>query len=476
MNASRQHSLFDAPDEKISEEDVSGSRTSSGPEILSVEELNRRVDALLRGALGRVWVEGELSGIRRYRSGGWERVYGTLKDSEAEAGIVIWPETLAAIPFDPVDGMQVLVEAEVGLYARRGSFQLVVRNLKPAGIGELELALQQLTEKLAGEGLFDETLKKPIPAWPFRVGVVTSLQAAALRDFLQITERRNPALKILIAPAAVQGEGAAAEIVAALEQLARVPGLDCLVVTRGGGSIEDLWSFNTEAVARAIHACPLPVISAVGHEIDTTISDLVADLRLPTPSAAAEYVAWPAAETRLRIDELGQRLRAGVLRRVGELDERVRWFGRAHGFRQMSLLIREQIQRLDDTLHRLPVSLRHRLDTARRRQAEARARLVLLPRAQLERAASRLGELRRTAAALGPMATLARGYAIARRTGDNAVVRAADDVARGEELEIVLSEGGLAVRVEGRGPGLDRYRIEPDSRSDGNTLREEKES
>jgi len=460
MPGPEQNSLFDFSDDRRVAEDRSGPDSETGPEVLSVGELNRRVNGLLQDTVGTVWVEGELSGTRYYRSGGWRRVYGTLKDAEAEVGIVIWPETLDTIRFDLEDGMKVLVEAEATLYTRRGAFQLVIRSLKPAGVGDLELAFQQLKQRLGAEGLFDEDAKQPVPLWPFRVGVVTSLQAAALRDFLQITARRNPAVTILIAPAAVQGAEAAAQIVSALASLARVPDLDCVVLTRGGGSIEDLWPFNEESVARAIHACPLPVISAVGHEIDWTISDLVADLRLPTPSAAAEHVAWPAAETQARIRELNDRMAAAVSRRVGELAQRVRWFGRAHGFQQMSLFIREQIQRLDDSLRRLPVGLRHRLEVARERLADARSRLLLLPRTRLDQAAARLTELRRTADALGPVGTLARGYAIIRRPVDGTIVRAADEAGKGEHLEILVHRGSLAVTVEGRGPGLDHQRLD----------------
>jgi len=434
-----------------------GSARSGAPEtvVWSVSELNRRVRDLLQDTFGAVRVEGELSGIKYYRSGGRERVYGTLKDAGAEVRIVLWEETVAALRFRLEDGLQVQVLAEVTLYPQRGQFQLVVRQLRPAGVGELELAFQQLKERLEQEGLFAPERKRPVPLRPFRVGVVTSLQAAALEDFLQITRRRNPALRLLIAPARVQGEGAAAEIVSALEALQRVPDLDCVVLTRGGGSLEDLWPFNEEAVARAVAACRLPVVSAVGHETDWTICDLVADLRMPTPSAAAEQVAWLRDETRDGISSSRERIRRVLERRLTELERQVRWFGRAHGFLRLRSRLREAAQQCDEAVRRLPTGLLRRFEQSDGRNRESGRRLRTAAGALIERQGLRLTQLERTMKALGPTAVLERGYAIARHPQGGEVVRSSRELEPGAPLEVYLREGRADVRVERTGPGLE---------------------
>jgi len=459
-----QPTLFDPPEESYPVKD-DGEEPAAA--VLTVEELNRRVKNLLRDGIGTVWVEGELSGIKFYRSGSRTRVYGTLKDSGAEVGIVIWDETVASLRFDLEDGMKVIVQAEVTLYPQKGKYQLVIRQLKPAGVGELELAFQQLKERLEKEGLFDPDRKQTIPAFPFRVGVVTSRQAAALQDFLDITGRRNPAVEIVIAPARVQGEGAAGEIVAAIEALQQSPGVECIVVTRGGGSLEDLWAFNEEIVARAIAACQIPIVSAVGHEIDWTISDWVADRRMPTPSAAAELIAWPADIWGARIAELGERATGAVNQRLAALSERVGWFSRAHGFQQMKATIREQTQRLDEALRMLPASLRMRMEVAGNRLQGSTLTLPRVVSVILERNTSVLDRLHRTVEALGPLSVMERGYAIVRRPDGGAVVRAATDLEPGEDLEVYLRKGRADVRVEGTGPGFEVDNPGGDDQSEG---------
>ena len=454
-----QPSLFEQPEEGPADRGEAtppiGGFEEEPVQVLSIEQLNRIVRDLLEDEIGTVWVEGELSGIKYYRSGGWTRVYGTMKDAGAEARIVVWEETLSSLRFELEDGMKVLAQVDVTLYPQRGQYQLVVRHVKPSGIGELELAFQQLKEKLEKEGLFDPGKKKPIPEFAFYVGVVTSLQAAALQDFMDISRRRNPAVRILVAPARVQGEGAAEEIVAALVSLQKVPGLDCIVLTRGGGSLEDLWPFNEEVVARAIAECRLPVISAVGHEVDWTISDWVADLRMPTPSAAAELVAWPRDDWMLRIGEMRERARRLVDARLGNMQERVEWFSKAHGFQRMSQRLREEIQRLDEALRLLPVGLRHRILIAGSHLREIRSRLSTEIWMDVERNISRLGQLRRTIGALGPISVLNRGYAIARRPDGGPVIRDAEDLDRGDSLEVYLRKGLAEVSVEGTKPGFE---------------------
>lgn len=462
-----QSSLFDEPDGELADRTDSSSEElsseveedtpedDSSPRILSVEQLNRIVRDLLADKIGTVWVEGELSGVKYYRSGGWNRVYGTMKDAGAEARIVVWEETLSTLPFKLEDGLNVIALADVTLYPQRGQYQLVIREMKPAGIGELELAFQQLKEKLEKEGLFAPERKKPLPAFPFHVGVVTSRQGAALQDFLDITLRRNSAVKILLAPSRVQGEGAAAEIVAAIEALNRVDDLDCIVLTRGGGSLEDLWSFNEEIVVRAIAASDLPVISAVGHEVDWTISDWVADCRMPTPSAAAELVAWPRDDWLIQIEEKLNRSERIITRNLQNMQERVDWFSRAHGFQRMKQRLREETQRLDEALRLLPVGLRHRIEIAVNSLREVRDRITADVEAGVERNIASLGQLKRTIRALGPLDVMQRGYAIARSPGGGPVIRDADELQKGDDIEVYLRKGMAEVRVEGTGPGLE---------------------
>ncbi|MFO7768905.1 MAG: exodeoxyribonuclease VII large subunit [bacterium] len=433
-----------------------GPVSEAGPgSPLSVSELNERVRALLQGGMGTVWVEGELSGIRYYGSGRRTRVYGTLKDADAEVRIVLWPETVGALDFRLEDGQKVLVQGDVTLYAQRGQYQLTIRQVRPSGVGELELAFQQLKEKLEEEGLFAPERKRPLPRYPFRVGVVTSLQAAALRDFLEVTGRRNPALRVLIAPSRVQGEGAAEEIVRALEGLQRAGDVDLAVLTRGGGSLEDLWPFNEEVVARAVAASSLPVVSAVGHETDWTICDLAADHRSPTPSAAAERAAWIRDDVRQVLDEFLFRADRSLERRLDGMQKEVLYFTRAHGFQRMRSRLTEAMGRVEEGLRRLPVSLRHRIARARDRLDGVRKGLGEKGRRSLELRDSELRELVRTMNALGPPAVLERGYAIARRSAGGPVVRSAGELRPGDRLQVCLLEGSVMTRVEEKGPGLE---------------------
>ena len=252
--------------------------------VLTVAELNALVGTLLRESLGVVWVEGEISNLRRYPSG---HTYFTLKDDAAQVAAVLFRGQASWLKFRPEDGLKVIVHGRVGLYEPRGGYQVVVERMEPAGLGALQLALEQLKARLQAEGLLAAERKRPLPLLPRRIDLVTSPSGAALRDILRVLERRFAQVGVVLAPARVQGEGAAGEIAAALAALNRLGGLDAIIVARGGGSIEDLWAFNEEIVARAIAASVVPVISAVGHETDVTLADLVADLRAPTPSAAA---------------------------------------------------------------------------------------------------------------------------------------------------------------------------------------------
>src|SRR3954462_22276 len=288
--------------------------------VFSVTELTVRVRDLLEAEFFEVWVEGELSNCRVWNTG---HLYFTLKDGASQIKAVIFRSALRYLKFKPPDGLRVVARGRVSVYEPKGEYQLVCEHLEPHGLGALQLAFEQLKKKLQAEGLFDTARKRPLPSLPRKIGIVTSLDGAAIRDIIKVLRRRYANAHLVICPARVQGEDAAPEIARALRQIARVPGVDVVVVTRGGGSIEDLWAFNEEMVARAIPRVPVPVISAVGHETDVTIADFVADLRAPTPSAAAELVVAAKDDFCARIDRLNDRLTATARARVQRLGRRV---------------------------------------------------------------------------------------------------------------------------------------------------------
>src|SRR5512139_1004597 len=289
--------------------------------IYSVSALTAEVKAVLEDGFSAIWVEGELSNFKHHTSG---HMYFTLKDAQAQIRGVMFRGHNRLLRFQPADGLSVLVCGTVTVYERRGEYQINVEFMEPKGIGALQLAFEQLKAKLEAEGLFDESRKRPLPLLPRKIGIITSPTGAVIRDMLTVIGRRFPGLEVLIHPVAVQGEGAAGEIAAALGRLGVRTDLDVLVVARGGGSLEDLWAFNEEAVARAIAASPIPVISAVGHETDVTIADFVADLRAPTPSAAAELVIAAKKEFVSRIEQLASRLNGSMRARIHRVESRLR--------------------------------------------------------------------------------------------------------------------------------------------------------
>src|SRR3954466_15183448 len=313
--------LFDLPFEE--EEEPAQPQPAPSPQprrVLSVTELTVRVRDLLEQEFFEVWVEGELSNCRVWNTG---HLYFTLKDGSAQVRAVIFRSALRYLKFKPVDGLRVVARGRVSVYEPKGEYQLVCEHLEPHGRGALQLAFEQLKKRLQDEGLFDAARKRPLPALPRKIGIVTSLDGAAIRDIIKVLRRRYANAHLVICPARIQGEDAAAEIARALRQIAGVPAVDVVIVGRGGGSIEDLWAFNEEVVARAIARVPVPVISAVGHETDVTIADFVADLRAPTPSAAAELVVAAKDQFCNRIDTLRDRLRAAADGRVQRLSRRV---------------------------------------------------------------------------------------------------------------------------------------------------------
>ncbi len=400
------------------------------PRLWTVSELTRHVRYLLETdyRLQDLWVQGEVSNLSRPSSG---HLYFTLKDREASLRCVMWRSEVARQAFLPQDGDAVEVHGRIRVYEAGGVYQLYADAIRLAGEGELFQAFLQLKAKLEAEGLFAAERKRPLPPWPRRVGVVTSPTGAALRDVLNVLRRRFPLAEVVLAPTPVQGEEAPPGIIAALEALNRVSRPDLILLVRGGGSMEDLRAFNDEGVARAIAASQAPVVSGVGHEIDFTIADFVADLRAPTPSAAAEMATPDRAELAQAVDSLQRRLRrafAGHLRTARWDLETQR--SRLH-LASPAARVASDRQRLDELGRRALAALRHGL--ALRRQA--------------------LEGLRATLVAVGPPAVLARGYAVVRRAEDGAVVRSVGQVARGDPLEVQVADGAFGAEVTETSPG-----------------------
>jgi exodeoxyribonuclease VII large subunit len=442
--------------------------TPAAPKVYSVTELTREVRGLLETEIGEVWVEGEISNFRAQASG---HMYFTLKDAGAQLSVVMFRGNAASLAFKLGDGLQVVAFGEVSVYEARGQYQLIARRIEPKGYGALQLAFEQLKRKLAAEGLFDAAHKKPIPPYPGHIGIVTSPTGAAIRDILNIIERRFPNVHIVIAPVRVQGDGAAAEIAAAVDELnalnasGRLP-LDVLIVARGGGSIEDLWAFNEEIVARAVARSRIPTISAVGHEIDFTICDFVADLRAPTPSAAAELVVKQRLELADTIAALGQRLERETKTALDALKHRLELAASSYVFRRPAELVRQYQQRVDDALASIEDAARRRLESHRGEIelfGEQLARLspaarVAQYRQRLENLAGRqahalkncrqqwehaLKELNGRLALLNPQNVLNRGYSITTRADDNRTVTDPAQVRPGERIRTRLRTGAI---------------------------------
>lgn len=410
--------------------------------VFSVSEIVLSVKEKLESQFRDLWVKGEISNFRRPSSG---HFYFTLKDSDAQLRAVCFRLQNRLLKFTPEDGMDVIARGSLSVYPPRGEFQLVVEVMEPLGRGALQLAFEQLKERLRKEGLFDAVHKKPLPLFPSRIGVVTSPTGAALRDMLRVLKRRNDRLHVLIAPVRVQGEGASSEIARAIRMLAGRGGIDVIVVTRGGGSLEDLWAFNEEEVARAIFDSPIPVISAVGHEIDFTISDFVADLRSPTPSAAAEIVSAARTELVDRVEGLRRRAVQAASLLLQRRRAEVSRLSSHRVFAEAENKLRFFLQRVDELQARLEktVSL---LIPPRRQELEmglkgmrTQMRFFLQTRRQSLQGISRQLE------AFSPGAVLRRGYAIV-TTPDGQVVRDPAQVAMDGDFRVRVSEGQFSGR------------------------------
>jgi exodeoxyribonuclease VII large subunit len=436
--------------------------------VCTVSELVLRIKETLEDRFPAVWVEGEISNLRIPSSG---HVYFTLKDDGAQLRCVLFRSRGRRVAFQPEDGMQVLAFGGLDVYAARGEYQLIVELLEPKGVGALQLAFEQLKRKLEAEGLFEAGRKRALPPFPRTIGIVTSPTGAAIRDMLHVIGRRFADLRVLITPVRVQGEEAPGEIVRALRDLQEVPELDVVIVGRGGGSIEDLWAFNDERVARAISACRVPVISAVGHETDFTIADFVADLRAPTPSAAAEVVVREKLHVIRALCDMYDTLKQAMAARLARERQRIDSLGRRRVLTDAARALRDWHRRLDELSTRLALGARanrrlgeHRLSLARNALrslnpvariangtvvlAQLRVRLASAGANRAKTARHRLDAAVGQLDSLSPLAVLGRGYSLTRLLPSGAIVRSAAQTRPGDAIEILLREGALDARVE----------------------------
>jgi exodeoxyribonuclease VII large subunit len=458
------------PIEGPGEDQDAAGRPAVRPErrIYSVSELTAGIRAAIEDRFGQIWLEGEISNCKVWNTTG--HMYFTLKDEAAQIKAVMFRTQVRYLRFTPEDGLHVVARGRLGVYEPKGEYQIVCEHMEPHGLGALQLAFDQLKKKLAAQGMFDAARKRPLPALPRRIGIVTSLDGAALRDILKVLRRRAPNASVLIRPARVQGEDAAADVATALRMIARVPGVDVIIVGRGGGSIEDLWAFNEERVAKAIAASPVPVVSAVGHETDVTIADFVADLRAPTPSAAAEMVIAAKQDFCNRIDRLGARLRAAARASLQRRRNQVHVLGTRRGLAgfparmamrgrhvaELTHQFRAAIRGAVESRARTHRGLRQRLeqrDLARRlasihgRLTVAEERLGGAARLSQHRADARFRTLAGRLETLSPLAVLGRGYAVCWNAGRTAIIRSAASVAEGDAVQVTLAHGEIGCQV-----------------------------
>ncbi|MBN1917315.1 MAG: exodeoxyribonuclease VII large subunit [Verrucomicrobia bacterium] len=395
--------------------------------VFTVSELTRGIKVLIEARYPTVWLEGEVS---NYRASPVGHRYFTLKDEVAQISAVMFKSARPPSGFRFADGMKVLVQGALGVYEPRGAYQIIIKRIEERGVGALQLAFERLKRKLFEEGLFDEAHKVPIPMLPERIGVVTSPTGAAIRDILNVLSRRFADVHVTLVPVSVQGAAAAGEIVEALDLLNRLDVVDVIILTRGGGSIEDLWPFNEEGVARAIFRSRIPVISAVGHEIDWTISDFVADLRVPTPSAAAELVIGRKAELLERVGFLKAKLYTAVAGRLGDLARRLEVAQKSYVFREPAGLVRQYQQRVDDVLERMALHARHLIVRLGDRTREFAGRLN----------------------ALNPLAVLARGYSVTTIEASGALLTDASAVRPGDRVHTRVHRGSVTSEVTETAP------------------------
>ncbi|MGH8263901.1 MAG: exodeoxyribonuclease VII large subunit [Steroidobacteraceae bacterium] len=403
---------------------MGSSAVPPGRAVYSVSRLNREARTLLESGLGSLWVQGEISNLARPSSGHW---YFSLKDRDAQLRCAMFRQRNTLARFAPKEGQLVLCFGRVSLYEPRGDYQLLVELIEDAGLGALQRAFDELKARLAAEGLFAPERKRPLPRAPRRIGIITSPTGAAVRDILHVLARRYPAAQVLIYPAPVQGAAAVAALVAAIELAAARAECDVLILARGGGSLEDLWAFNDERVARAIHDCPLPVVTGIGHEVDFTIADFVADRRAPTPSGAAEIVVPDERSFRRGLRDLLARITRSTEAALARYADRLAWLVKRLTQAHPGARLAQQAQRLDELTERMRLAMVHRLELMR-------GRLMLAMRALH---------------AVSPLATIDRGYAVVTRVPGGELLRSRRSVKPADRLNIRVADGSLRAVVEG---------------------------
>ncbi len=436
--------------------------------MLSVGELNAKIRDLLENELQTVWVEGEISNARVWNTG---HLYFTLKDSASQIKAVMFRSAVRYLKFKPEDGLKVMARGKVSVYDPKGEYQIICEHMEPKGLGSLQQAFEQLKKKLAAEGLFDPARKRPLPALPRRIGIVTSLDGAALRDIIRVLRRRYPNAHLVLSPTRVQGEGAGREVAHGIRKIERIEGVDVVIVARGGGSLEDLWAFNEEVLARVIAACKVPIISGVGHETDFTIADFVADLRAPTPSAAAELVVRRKDEFFGHIGRICERLDAAMHHRLRRVETRLHVLEARPGYagyrgriavrgRHASELAGTLRQRMNqviarrarrhDLLRRALDSFdpRHRLAAVRTRLVARDGQLQAAVRRRLTIKHTRLGSLAARVEGLSPLAVLGRGYSVTWDDSRTRIIRDASTLKPGDKVSVTVERGGFDATVD----------------------------
>ena len=433
--------------------------------IYSVSEITQQIQQLIEGKLDPVWIEGEISNFRCPISGHY---YMSIKDEHAQIKAVMFRGQNRNLTFVPKDGLKVIAKGRITIYPPRGEYQLIIEYIEPVGIGALALAFEQLKRKLAAQGLFDQSIKKPIPFLPQKVAVITSPTGAAIRDFLKVIRRRFANLEIIIVPVRVQGEGATEEIINAIELVNSKLDVDIIVLTRGGGSIEDLWAFNKEELAFAIRRSRIPIVSAVGHEIDWTISDFAADLRAPTPSAAAEILVKEKETLVKRLSDIRERLISAIRNRIIQNNLELNRLKKT--LKDPTQLLQERLFRIDELALRykramevflekrkerlfslkkqlIVCSPRNRIDRIRQKIEFYEKRLTTVIIQRLNENKSQLQRLKNRLEDLGPISVLKRGYSIAMRLSDGKVLTDPYETEKGEKIKILLAKGSIISEV-----------------------------
>lgn len=463
--------MSDVPNQALRKAEIAAQATlgagepmtrGSEPSVLSVEQLNVYIKQLLEGQVGMVWVKGELSNFKAHTSG---HFYFSLKDSRSQISAVMFRGHNSRLKFKPTDGMEVIVRGRITVYEPRGNYQLMCELMDPVGAGALQKAFEQLKAKLKAEGLFDSARKRPIPTFPRHIAIVTSPTGAAIRDILNVLSRRARSIQVTVVPTVVQGEAAAPQIREALKKAVALPNVDAVIIGRGGGSIEDMWCFNDEALARLIAASPVPVISAVGHEIDFTIADFVADLRAPTPSAAAELVAKSSSELANKVQSLERVLYISFEKKMKYLREKMlglskRLVDPKRRLQDLELRNDDLLSRLEMAIHRYVKEKSHRVEMLTQKLGSpqdlidekkkdlaylgARSEKALI--FSMEKKKARMSRLIGILDSLSPLRVVERGYSIV--TKDHEVIKSAGQVKKGDTLGIRLAQGSLTVVVD----------------------------